>query len=109
MIENEDGESVEYALVNDEKTLLYLVNQGTLTFHPWLSRVLWIQNVRGHHVVPQYVLRAVPEAPVSTPLRWSELSSGLDPQRYNIKTIFNRLAKLDKDPVAPLLRMYREL
>ena len=207
MIESEDGEAVEYALVNDEKTLLYLVNQGTLTFHPWLSRVdsldrpdfvlfdldpgkapfehvvsvakalhrelrresvdsfvktsgksglhvlvpwkrhgdydvarEWargfaerivkllpdittiersktkrrgrvyldvLQNVRGHHVVPPYVLRAVPEATVSTPLRWSELSSGLDPQRYNIKTIFNRLAKLDKDPLAPLLRMYR--
>jgi len=39
MIESEDGERVEYALVNDEKTLLYMVNQGTLRFHPWLSRV----------------------------------------------------------------------
>jgi len=39
MIESEDGEPVEYTLVNDEKTLLYLVNQGTLTFHPWLSSV----------------------------------------------------------------------
>src|SRR5262249_17259487 len=28
-----------YALVNDAETLLYLVNQGTLTFHVWFSRV----------------------------------------------------------------------
>src|SRR5262249_15356717 len=28
-----------YALVNDLETLLYLVNQGTLTFHVWLSRL----------------------------------------------------------------------
>src|SRR5215813_6807841 len=39
MIESEDDEPVEYALVNDVKTLLYLVNQGALTFHPWFSRV----------------------------------------------------------------------
>src|SRR5262249_51262058 len=37
-----------------------------------------MQNVRGHHAVPAYVVRAVPEATVSTPLKWSELSSRLD-------------------------------
>src|SRR5207248_9121750 len=35
----ERGKPVRYALVNDEATLLYLVNQGTLTFHVWASRV----------------------------------------------------------------------
>jgi bifunctional non-homologous end joining protein LigD len=35
----EGGRPVAYALVNDLPTLLYLVNQGALTFHPWLSRV----------------------------------------------------------------------
>src|SRR5439155_24974164 len=33
------GKSVQYVLVNNEETLLYLVNQGTLTFHVWFSRV----------------------------------------------------------------------
>src|SRR5262249_17825041 len=28
-----------YTLVNDAPTLLYLVNQGAITFHPWLSRI----------------------------------------------------------------------
>src|SRR5262249_31078050 len=33
------GKPVRYVLVNDLDTLLYLVNQGTLTFHVWFSRV----------------------------------------------------------------------
>ena len=36
---SERGKAVHYALVNDVQTLLYLVNQGTLTFHVWASRV----------------------------------------------------------------------
>lgn len=200
---SERGRPVTYALVNDAATLLYLVNQGTLTFHPWLSRtqnldrpdfvifdldpgtatfadtvavatqlhailegekvvscvktfgktglhvlVPWhqaegydvardwamdialrlvaelpdiatverrknsrqkkvyvdvMQNARGHHVVPPYVLRAVPQATVSTPLTWAELTSELDPRRYNLKTIFRRLARQNTDPMAPLV------
>src|SRR5262249_3233361 len=38
-LETERGKPVAYALVNDLPTLLCLVNQGTPTFHPWLSRV----------------------------------------------------------------------
>jgi bifunctional non-homologous end joining protein LigD len=33
------GKAVPYVLVNDEATLLYLVNQGTLTFHVGFSRL----------------------------------------------------------------------
>ena len=36
---SEAGKKVQYALVNDEAALSYLVNQGTITFHPYLSRV----------------------------------------------------------------------
>jgi bifunctional non-homologous end joining protein LigD len=200
---SEDGQLVTYALVHDAATLLYLVNQGALTFHPWLSRIqhldrpdfvifdldpgsatfadtvavakqlhailegeqvasylktsgktglhimvpwhqaagyeaarAWataialrlvadlapiatverskdrrqqkvyvdvLQNARGHHVVPPYVLRAVPQATVSTPLTWAELTPALDPRRYNLKTIFRRLARQKTDPMAPLV------
>jgi bifunctional non-homologous end joining protein LigD len=203
----EDGRSVTYVLVNDRDTLLYLVNQGTLTFHVWLSRihnlarpdfvlfdldpsevsftkvmlvakrvhkllrsqrfsvfvktsgkrglhvlVPWeqrggyaearewakqlaqavvaevpdiasleprkamrrgkvyvdvLQNVRGHHVAPPYVLRAVPQACVSTPLAWHELTSDLHPQRFTLRTFFRRLARQRRDPFAPLLEHYR--
>jgi bifunctional non-homologous end joining protein LigD len=34
-----DGRVVQYVLVNNIETLLYLVNQGTLTFHVWFSRI----------------------------------------------------------------------
>jgi bifunctional non-homologous end joining protein LigD len=198
----ERGKAVRYALVNDRETLLYLVNQGTLTFHVWFSRVQdldrpdfvlfdldpgqagfadavavdrhlhtvlreagrqafvktsgktglhvlvpweeeggydeargWaevlaarvvaalperatlerskakrgrrvyvdvLQNARGHHAVPPYVLRAVPGAPVSTPLAWAEVKPGLDPVRFNLRTIFRRLARQKRDPMAPL-------
>jgi bifunctional non-homologous end joining protein LigD len=62
-----------------------------------------MQNARGHHAVPPYVLRAVPHAPVSTPLRWQELTPRLDPRAYNLKTIFQRLARQQHDPMARLL------
>jgi bifunctional non-homologous end joining protein LigD len=202
---SERGKPVPYVLVNNEETLLYLVNQGTLTFHvgfsrladldrpdmvlfdidpgrasfadvvavardlhrilqnedhqafvktsgktglhvlvPWEQRTgydearAWalgmaqqvvhmlpdqatterskakrgkrvyvdvMQNARGHHAVPPYILRAVPGAPVSTPLHWRELTSKLDPKAYNLKTIFRRLAQQQRDPMAGLLRV----
>jgi bifunctional non-homologous end joining protein LigD len=202
-LETERGKPVKYVLVNDAPTLLYLVNQGTLTFHPWLSRlgsldrpdfvlfdldpgaasfaeavaiaralrgelsregrepvvktsgktglhvlVPWraeggydearawalgvaervaaalpeaattdirkvkrgarvyidvMQNARGHHAVPPYVLRAVSGAPVSTPLRWAELRATLDPKRFNLRTAPARFARQKDDPLAPLL------
>jgi bifunctional non-homologous end joining protein LigD len=205
VLPSEDGTEVPYVLVNDEVTLLYLVNQGTLTFHVGCSRIAdldrpdcvlfdldpgqagmadvvavakalhrhlqserheafvktsgktglhvlvpweratdyaearaWaigkaqkvvaalpdqatterskakrgarvyvdvIQNAKGHHAVPPYVLRAVPRAPVSTPLDWQELTANLDPIAYNLKTIFRRLARQRHDPMSGLLRV----
>jgi bifunctional non-homologous end joining protein LigD len=204
---SERGEVVPYVLVNDAPTLLFLVNQGTLTFHVGFSRIAsldwpdfvlfdldpgqasftdamavakalhavlhddgrqgfvktsgktglhvfvpwerqtdydearaWtlgmaqrvvnalpdqatierskakrgkrvyvdvMQNAKGHHAVPPYVLRAVPGAPVSTPLRWQELTPTLDPKGYNLKTIFQRLARQQRDPMAGLLGVLR--
>jgi bifunctional non-homologous end joining protein LigD len=198
-LETERGKPVSYVLVNDLPTLLYLVNQGSLTFHPWLSRVgsldrpdfvlfdldpgeasfadvvtiarqlheelsaenheavvktsgksglhilvpwqesggydearAWaqevaarvagvlpeiatvdirklkregkvyldvMQNARGHHAVPPYVLRAVPGATVSTPLRWAEVKEGLDPRRFTLRTVPARIARQKTDPL----------
>ncbi|HSU65609.1 MAG TPA: non-homologous end-joining DNA ligase, partial [Tepidisphaeraceae bacterium] len=196
----EDGKPVKYVLVNDQATLLYLVNQGTITFHTWLSRVgsldhpdyvlfdldrsqasfadvvklakqlhkllsqegsealvktsgktglhvlapwrkkagyraarEWamgvagrlvdelpeiatterlkaerhgrvyvdvIQNARGHHVVPPYVLRAVAEATVSTPLDWKEVTGRLNPKRFTMKRVLKRVGEQKADPFA---------
>ena len=200
---SEQGKPVAYAVVNDEETLLYLVNQGALTFHPWLSRIgsldrpdfvlfdfdpggaafadvvtaavrlhallkedgveafvktsgqsglhvltpwaaeggydkarNWarsvaerlvealpdkttleirkakrggrvyvdvVQNARGHHVVPPYVVRATPGATVSAPLRWNEVTPSLDPTRFNVRTMAERLRKMRRDPMTGLL------
>jgi bifunctional non-homologous end joining protein LigD len=62
-----------------------------------------LQNARGHHAVPPYVLRPVPGATVSTPLRWAEVKAGLDPQRFTLKTVPPRLARQKKDPIAGIL------
>jgi bifunctional non-homologous end joining protein LigD len=202
----ERGRSVDYVLVNDERTLLYLVNQGTLTFHPWLSRVsdpdrpdfvlfdldpggatfgdaitvakeihrvlgeeglagvpktsgksglhvlvAWarkggfdearewarllaerlaeglpnlatveirkakrgkrvyvdtLQNAKGHHAVPPYVVRPVAEAPVSMPLNWDELTARLRPDQFTIRTALRRLSRQKSDPMAPLLKSF---
>lgn len=202
-LETGRGKPVAYALVNDLPILLYLVNQGTLTFHPWLSRVgsldrpdfvlfdldpgeasfanvvtvarqlheelsaedheavvktsgksglhilvpwrerggydkarTWaqevaarvakalpetatvdirkakrggrvyvdvLQNARGHHAVPPYVLRAVSGATVSTPLLWAEVKEGLDPRRFTSRTVPARIARQKADPVAVLV------
>jgi hypothetical protein len=66
-----------------------------------------MQNAKGHHAVPPCVLRAIPGAPVSTPVHWQELTPHLDPGAYNLKTIFPRLARLARDPMAGLLRLFR--
>ncbi len=202
-LKTERGKPVHYALVNNEETLLYLVNQGTITFHPWLSRVgdldrpdfvlfdldpgessfadvvavarqfhavldeegvesfvktsgktglhvlvPWqgeggfdeargwageiagrvaealperatveirknkrggrvyvdvLQNARGHHAVPPYVVRAVPGATVSTPLCWQEVNDSLDPAELNLRTVPRRLARQKRDPLAALV------
>lgn len=199
---SERGKPVQYPLVNDVQTLLYMVNQGTITFHTYFSRVqslerpdfvlfdldpgqapfrqvveiarklhaildaddvksfvktsgktglhvlvpwtqsggydearAWAttiatrlvetmpdlattqrskssrhgkiyvdvqQNALGHHAVPPYVLRAVPDATVSTPLQWKEVTAKLDPDRFTTKAVVARL-KRSGDPMAPLL------
>ncbi len=197
----EEGKPVQYVLINDLRTLLYLVNQGALTFHTWLSRAKtpdrpdyvlfdfdpgeakfmdvvkiaqqvrveleaegakalvktsgksglhvmtpwkskggfdearnWaiaiaqrlvkklpriatmerskdarhgrvyvdvMQNAKGKHIVPPYVLRATPAASVSTPLDWKEVKGTLNPQRFDIPTAKKRFARR-KDLLAGL-------
>jgi bifunctional non-homologous end joining protein LigD len=204
--ETERGKTVHYALVNDRSTLLYLVNQGTLTFHVWASRTkdldrpdfvlfdldpgkapfadviavaraikatldekgadsfvktsgktglhvltpwtrdgdfgearAWalelaertadampkqatvdirkakrgdrvyidvLQNARGHHAVPPYVLRAVPGATVSTPLDWKEVAEGLDPKAFTLKKALARFTRRKTDPFEGLLESF---
>lgn len=58
-------------------------------------------NVRGHHIVPAYVVRALPSAPVSMPLRWDEVQEGLHPAQFSTVDAVKRAAALG-DPLAAL-------
>ncbi len=79
--------------------------------HPDVLTVEMRKNKRGNRVfidilrndyaqtaVAPFSVRARPGAPVATPLAWSEVrSSRLRPDKYTIKTLFQRLARRD-DP-----------
>ena len=62
-----------------------------------------LQNARGHHAVPPYVVRAVPGATISTPLDWREVTDKLDPPSFTIKNAATRLARRKSDPWAELV------
>ena len=53
-----------------------------------------MQNAYGKTVVAPYSLRAIDGAPVSAPLKWEEVTKKLDPLKYNLRTMPNRLAKV---------------
>jgi bifunctional non-homologous end joining protein LigD len=54
----------------------------------------YLQNRRGQTVAAPYSVRPVVGAPVSTPLKWSEVNKRLDPSRFTIKTAPKRFDKL---------------
>jgi bifunctional non-homologous end joining protein LigD len=60
------------------------------------------QNGPGQTIVAPLCVRPLPGAPVSTPLRWAEVTARLDPRRYTIRTVPPRLDEAD-DPMAPVL------
>lgn len=53
-----------------------------------------MQNGYGKTVVAPYSPRAIDGAPVSAPLEWSEITKKLDPQKFTIRTMPDRLAKV---------------
>jgi len=50
----------------------------------------YLQNAHGKTMVAPYSLRATPGATVSTPLQWEDLSPGIHPEDFNIKTVLSR-------------------
>lgn len=69
----------------------------------------FMRNAYGQTSVAPYALRALPEAPVATPLDWEELkSSCLNPRSYTIKNIFRRLGQ-KQDPWHDMFRNRKKL
>ena len=51
------------------------------------------QNGEGRTVVAPYTIRARDGAVVSTPITWDEVTDDLDPTRFTIRTVPDRVGK----------------
>jgi bifunctional non-homologous end joining protein LigD len=69
----------------------------------------FLQNGYGKLLVSPFSVRPRPGAPVSMPLRWSEVKPGLDPRSYDIKTAPRRLRRMKKEPLAGVLSARADL
>jgi bifunctional non-homologous end joining protein LigD len=58
----------------------------------------YLRNNRTNTSVAAFSTRARPEAPVSLPMAWTELTPGRPPDRWTIRTVPLRLARLRTDP-----------
>ena len=63
----------------------------------------FMQNGAGKTIAAPYAVRPRAGAPVSTPLRWSEVDRRLDPARFTIRTVPARARRLRSDPLLPVL------
>ena len=55
----------------------------------------WLRNGLGSTAIASYSPRARPHATVATPLSWREVTAALDPARFTIKTIPQRILRAD--------------
>jgi bifunctional non-homologous end joining protein LigD len=54
----------------------------------------YLQNIQGKTVAGPYCVRAKPGAPVSTPLKWSELTDDLDPRDFHLGNAAERFERV---------------
>lgn len=58
----------------------------------------YLRNAEEATAIAAYSLRARPEAPISVPLRWDELTNDIRSNSFNIQNIYERLLSLSHDP-----------
>jgi bifunctional non-homologous end joining protein LigD len=63
----------------------------------------YLQNAHGQLLVAPFSVRPLPGAPVSTPLRWREVGAALDPGRFTLRTLLQRLRGQREDPLRGVL------
>ena len=69
----------------------------------------YVQNGHGRLLVAPFSARPLPGAPVSMPLKWSEVAPKLDIRKFTIKTAPARMTKLGEDPLRPVLELKPDL
>jgi bifunctional non-homologous end joining protein LigD len=107
-----------YAFAEQASRLLESRHPGLVTTE-WLKKkregvlVDHRQNGWGKTIASAYSVRPKPGAPVSTPLRWDELRSGIKPGDFTMKVALDRVAKHgdlfaavleEPRPLAPAMR-----
>jgi bifunctional non-homologous end joining protein LigD len=94
-----------------------LVSRGVEELDPGLATTEWLkkkrpegavlvdhrQNARGKTIASVYSVRPRPGAPVSTPLRWEELTGGISPRDFGMAEALERIERLG-DLYEPTLR-----
>jgi bifunctional non-homologous end joining protein LigD len=69
----------------------------------------YLQIGAGRLIVAPFSVRPLPGAPVSTPLRWSEVTEQLDIRGFTIRNVPARLRKLKRDPLLEVLELKPDL
>jgi bifunctional non-homologous end joining protein LigD len=69
----------------------------------------YLRNDDTATAVAPFSTRARPGAPVSTPVTWAELTPGLDPVAFNVRTVPDRLARQNADPWAGMGELRQRL
>ena len=69
----------------------------------------FLQNRHGQLLVAPFSVRPLPGAPVSTPLRWSEVRKGLRNEAFTVRNVPQRVARQRNDPFAALLTQTPDL
>ncbi len=64
----------------------------------------YLRNNRTNTSIAAYSTRAKPDAPVSVPLTWTELSASRPPGRFTLAAVADRLARRQRDPWAEYWR-----
>ena len=102
-----------YAFAEAAARLLEARHPGLVTTE-WLKRkragvlVDHRQNGWGKTIASAYSVRPKPGAPVSTPLRWDELTAGVRPRDFTMAVALQRVAERG-DLFAPVLEAPRPL
>ena len=69
----------------------------------------YLQNGAGRLLVAPFSARPLPRAPVSTPLRWSEVNQELDIRRFTIANLPDRMRKMKRDPLREVLDLQPDI
>ena len=63
----------------------------------------FVQNGHGKTIASAFCVRPLPAAPVSMPLKWSEVTSKLTPQKFTMQNAVAHIRKWKSDPHDGLL------